>query len=92
MKHVLSVAFDCPCRAQKAHDDFCRMGIPCRHQLGRRVAHAAVPHPLPQHRSLAEVQPAPRTAHPAVILNLSTDAAQLSKVRKLIRRYGGREI
>ena len=90
---VLSAHFTKPHRAQAACLLLRELGLPCRYQMGTRVAHGAVPCPAGPRHSLVPVRPAPAAAcRTGIILNMVLPKGQSALARQLVRRFGGREI
>ena len=93
MKYVvLSAQFTVPHQAQSACLLLRELGLPCRYQMGPRVAHGAAPCPAGPRRSLVPVRPVPVFCRPEIILNVVLPKGRSALARQLVRRFGGREI
>ena len=92
MHQIISASFDNTFHAQSACLALRSLGIPCRHQFGRRAIHAPAPCPRPPHHSVVSVRESAAVPHPAAVLNLLPLPRQTGKARQIIRAWGGHEI
>ena len=89
---VISACFSDPRRAQAACLLLRELGLPCRHQLGRRMVHVPVPCPAAPRHSRTKVTAIPAVGRSKTVINTVLPRGQAALARRVIRGLGGREI